>query len=231
MNRHRPLHSVILDHLTVSRRAGRAPCHRPGRTPPAGARRPTPPLGRAAHRLAVDGQRAAGTGKAFRWRTRGRSARCCDEQRVASRTRRPLPGRGVPGDHQGHGRGTHLRRLSGLALEMIGHRTFDGRIQLVEYKPRVLDHPPLGAPALRRAGRRCGPPPARRRGWCSMVTDPAGSAAATKMLPVEVGPSNHRLGYFLIAEIAVGLDGVCWCGPFGWLGIRVGNSVVVRWAW
>ena len=34
-----------------------------------------------------------------------------------------------------------------LALEMIDHRTFDGRIQLVEYKPRVLEHPPLGAPA------------------------------------------------------------------------------------
>jgi hypothetical protein len=30
---------------------------------------------------------------------------------------------------------------------MIEHRTFDGRIQLVEYKPRVLGHPPLGAPA------------------------------------------------------------------------------------
>ena len=34
-----------------------------------------------------------------------------------------------------------------VALEMIEHRTFDGRIQLVEYKPRVLDHPPLGVPA------------------------------------------------------------------------------------
>lgn len=33
-----------------------------------------------------------------------------------------------------------------VALEMIGHRTFDGCIQLVEYKPRVLKHPPLGAP-------------------------------------------------------------------------------------
>jgi hypothetical protein len=30
---------------------------------------------------------------------------------------------------------------------MIEHRTFDGRIQLVEYQPRVLEHPPLGAPA------------------------------------------------------------------------------------
>lgn len=30
-----------------------------------------------------------------------------------------------------------------VALEMIGHRTFDGRTQLVEYRPRVLDHPPL----------------------------------------------------------------------------------------
>lgn len=34
-----------------------------------------------------------------------------------------------------------------IALDMTEHRTFDGRIQLVEYKPRVLDHPPLGAPA------------------------------------------------------------------------------------
>jgi hypothetical protein len=29
---------------------------------------------------------------------------------------------------------------------MVDHRTFDGRIQLVEYKPRVLDHPPLATP-------------------------------------------------------------------------------------
>lgn len=33
-----------------------------------------------------------------------------------------------------------------VALEMIDHRTFDGRIQLVEYRPRVLEHPPLGVP-------------------------------------------------------------------------------------
>ncbi len=30
-------------------------------------------------------------------------------------------------------------------LEMVGHRTFDGRLQLVEYRPRVLEHPPLAA--------------------------------------------------------------------------------------
>ena len=30
-----------------------------------------------------------------------------------------------------------------VALDMIDSRTFDGRIQLVEYRPRVLDHPPL----------------------------------------------------------------------------------------
>jgi dihydrofolate reductase len=30
-----------------------------------------------------------------------------------------------------------------VALEMIQSRTFDGRIQLVEYRPRVLEHPPL----------------------------------------------------------------------------------------
>ncbi len=34
-----------------------------------------------------------------------------------------------------------------VALEMVEHRNFDGRIQLVEYQPRVLEHPPLGAPA------------------------------------------------------------------------------------
>jgi hypothetical protein len=30
---------------------------------------------------------------------------------------------------------------------MIDHRTFDGSIQLVEYRPRVLEHPPLGPTA------------------------------------------------------------------------------------
>ena len=30
-----------------------------------------------------------------------------------------------------------------VALEMIDNRTFDSRIQLVEYRPRVLQHPPL----------------------------------------------------------------------------------------
>jgi dihydrofolate reductase len=30
-----------------------------------------------------------------------------------------------------------------IVLEMIDNRTFDGRIQLVEYRPRVLEHPPL----------------------------------------------------------------------------------------
>jgi dihydrofolate reductase len=33
-----------------------------------------------------------------------------------------------------------------VALEMTEHHTFDGSIQLVEYRPRVLEHPPL-APA------------------------------------------------------------------------------------
>jgi riboflavin biosynthesis pyrimidine reductase len=31
-----------------------------------------------------------------------------------------------------------------VALEMIDHRTFDGSIQLVEYRASVLEHPPLG---------------------------------------------------------------------------------------
>jgi dihydrofolate reductase len=34
-----------------------------------------------------------------------------------------------------------------VALEMIDNRNFDGRIQLVEYRPRVLEHPPLDVTA------------------------------------------------------------------------------------
>ncbi len=34
-----------------------------------------------------------------------------------------------------------------VALEMIDHRTLDGRIQIVEYRPTVLTRPPLGGPA------------------------------------------------------------------------------------
>lgn len=36
-----------------------------------------------------------------------------------------------------------------VMLDMTDHRTFDGRLQLVEYRPRVLDHPPL-SPATHR---------------------------------------------------------------------------------
>jgi dihydrofolate reductase len=34
-----------------------------------------------------------------------------------------------------------------VALDMLGSRTFDDRIQLVEYRPRVLEHPPLAQPS------------------------------------------------------------------------------------
>jgi dihydrofolate reductase len=34
-----------------------------------------------------------------------------------------------------------------VALEMTEHRTFDGGIQLVEYRPSVLEHPPLDTTA------------------------------------------------------------------------------------
>jgi dihydrofolate reductase len=34
-----------------------------------------------------------------------------------------------------------------VALEMVDHRTFDGRLQLLEYVPTVLDGPPLAAKA------------------------------------------------------------------------------------
>lgn len=34
-----------------------------------------------------------------------------------------------------------------IALDMIASRTFDKRIQLVEYRPQILERPPLGAAA------------------------------------------------------------------------------------
>jgi dihydrofolate reductase len=34
-----------------------------------------------------------------------------------------------------------------IALQMVGSRTFDSGIQLVEYRPSVLEHPPLGTTA------------------------------------------------------------------------------------
>ena len=34
-----------------------------------------------------------------------------------------------------------------VALDMIDHRTFDRRIQLVEYRPRVLAQPPRAGTA------------------------------------------------------------------------------------
>lgn len=40
-----------------------------------------------------------------------------------------------------------------VALDMIESRTFDGRIQLVEYRPRVLDRPPLDIDPATGAGR------------------------------------------------------------------------------
>ena len=65
--------------------------------------------------------------------------------RVASqrRPRRPHPRRHVPGDHRRDRRRTHHDGYPDIALEMVGSRTFDGRTQLVEYRPQVLDHPPL----------------------------------------------------------------------------------------
>ena len=34
-----------------------------------------------------------------------------------------------------------------VALEMLSSQTFDGRIQIVEYRPQLLDRPPLDPPA------------------------------------------------------------------------------------
>ena len=66
---------------------------------------------------------------------------------LLGRTRRPLPVGMFPVITGATGAERIYDGYPDVALEMIEHRTFDGRIQLVEYKPRVLEHPPLGAPA------------------------------------------------------------------------------------
>ena len=38
--------------------------------------------------------------------------------------------------------GAHLRRVSGHRPELIESRTFDDRLQLLEYLPTLLDGPP-----------------------------------------------------------------------------------------
>ena len=42
-----------------------------------------------------------------------------------------------------------------VSLEMIGSKTFDGRLQLVEYRPSVLDGHPAGVDAARESPRTC----------------------------------------------------------------------------
>ena len=81
-----------------------------------------------------------------------------------------------------------------IALDMLDSRTFDGRIQLVEYRPRVLDHPPLATascaeseldPGLVRAS--------RRSSGSSLVAvrDKAGQLGGTTIgLPVPVSAAN-----------------------------------------
>ena len=59
------------------------------------------------------------------------------------RTRRSLPGGHLPGDHRAApGQERIYDGYPDVALEMIGSRVFDDRLQLVEYRPTVLTGPP-----------------------------------------------------------------------------------------
>jgi dihydrofolate reductase len=49
----------------------------------------------------------------------------------------PLPGRRVPGHHRCHRRDRILDGYPDVALELVDHRTFDVRLQWLEYVPRV----------------------------------------------------------------------------------------------
>ncbi len=49
---------------------------------------------------------------------------------------------GFPVITGGSGRDRIYDGYPDVALDMISHRTFDGRIQLLEYVPTILDGPP-----------------------------------------------------------------------------------------
>jgi len=61
---------------------------------------------------------------------------------VERRTGRPVPRRRLPGHHGKHRYDRIYDGYPDVALEMVDHRTFDGRTQLLEYVPTVLDGPP-----------------------------------------------------------------------------------------
>ena len=58
------------------------------------------------------------------------------------RPRGPVPRGRLPGDHGRHRDGAHLRRVPRRRPRAGRDRTFDGRLQLLEYVPTVLDAPP-----------------------------------------------------------------------------------------
>ena len=61
--------------------------------------------------------------------------------------RRPVPGGRLPGDHRAApGSERIYDGYPDVGLEMVASRTFDGRMQLVEYVPTVLAGPPGGGP-------------------------------------------------------------------------------------
>ena len=60
---------------------------------------------------------------------------------------RPLPGGRLPGHHRTHRPERIYDGYPDVALDMVASRTFDGRLQLLEYTPTVLDGPPGSAGA------------------------------------------------------------------------------------
>jgi hypothetical protein len=59
-----------------------------------------------------------------------------------SRRGRPLPCDRLPGDHGATGKERIFDGYPDIALELIESRTFDDRLQLLEYVPTLLDGPP-----------------------------------------------------------------------------------------
>ena len=68
-----------------------------------------------------------------------------DPGAARGRAGRPVPARRLPGDHGEDRPGPVYEGYPDVALELVESRTFDGRSQLLDYVPTVLDGPPGAA--------------------------------------------------------------------------------------
>ena len=96
------------------------------------------------HRVGRRGRRRNGEGheaaRPATLRTIGSLSVC--RSLLASRCGGPLPCGRLPGHHGATGKERIFDGYPDVALDLVESRTFDGRLQLLEYVPTVLDGPP-----------------------------------------------------------------------------------------